>query len=451
MKILFLTHLYPPNHIGGTENYTHGLAKGLIQAGHQVNVLCVQEWAQGGRYWNGYADDVYEGVSVRRLHLNWTKAPDVNRYLYDNPLVAQHLKEYLAEWQPDIVHVTSCTTLSASVIAVAKQAGLPVVVTLTDFWFICPRVNLVRGDGSQCDGQKTAKECLRCMSMGSKIYQIPSRVLPKSKTDDFLDIVSHRPFLTNHRGLRGMVMDMTHRKEFLHEALSSADVVIAPSVFLKDVFSKNGFTMPIQVMPYGHDLSWLAKIADKKPSELIRFGYMGQIIPIKGVHVVLQAFVNTKADAKASLSIFGDLHKDPAYAQQLQRIASGHSNIHFEGAFTHERLGDVLSQLDMVIVPSLWSENNPLVIQEAFAAKVPVIATALRGLSEFVQSETNGLLFNLGDIDDLARQLLRVINEPGLLERLGAGISAVKDIAESVTELLTVYRELGNLVIGIIS
>lgn len=449
MKILFLTHLYPPKHIGGTENYTHGIAKGLVAAGHHVNVLCVEEWAKGKHYWNGYTDDVYETVSVRRLHLNWMKAPDVNRYLYDNPMVAQHLVEYLAEWQPDIVHITSCLTLSASVITTAKQVRLPVVVTLTDFWFLCPRVNLVRGDGTQCDGRTTSKECLRCISLNSKVYRMPNRLLPEGKTVDLLDGLSHLPFLTNRRGLRGMIMDMTRRKRFLQQALWCADVVIAPSTTLKNVFTNNGFTMPIRVIPYGHDLSWLDHF-EKHPSNVIRIGYIGQIIPIKGVHTLLQAFVNANANHRATLSIFGDLNKDPAYAQQLAQIAANHPAIHFAGPFEHTRLGDILSGLDVIVVPSQWAENNPLVIQEAFAAKIPVIATALQGMSEFVHSEVNGLLFKVGDVGDLTRQLQRVIAEPGLLERLSAGIKSVKSITESVQELLEIYMSLVSLLANLV-
>jgi glycosyltransferase involved in cell wall biosynthesis len=444
MKILFLTHFYPPRHIGGTETYTHGLAKGLVNAGHQVQVLCVEEWETGAQYWNGFTDDVYDTVPVRRLNLNWTRAANINRDLYDNPVTAAFLEQYLEKTKPDIVHITSCVTLSSGVIPVVKQAGIPLIITLTDFWFICPRLTLLNGNGSQCDGKTTAQECLRCMSSKSEILRYSRRIVPEPLMDSWMDWMSHHSILSGARGLRGVAIDIIHRKQLLRERLALADLVIAPSTFLRDVFVKNDFTMPIRIISYGHDLSWLLKHPDKQPSDVIRFGYIGQIIPIKGVHVLLESFVNAQLDGKAKLSIFGDRRKDPGYARQLARIATDTPSIHFEDAFAHEHLGDVLPQLDMIVVPSLWAENNPLVIQESFAAKVPVIATALQGLSEFVHHEQNGLLFKLGDQEDLTRQLLRVVNEPDLIQHLRNGITKVKDITESVIEIVGLYVELAG-------
>ncbi|MCB9159890.1 MAG: glycosyltransferase [Caldilineaceae bacterium] len=107
------------------------LAKGLRAAGHHVQVLCGGHWSQGEGYWNGVTDEVVDGVPVRRINLNWTKAPDPARYLYDDPETAAFLRGYLAEVRPDVVHVTSCERLSASVLPVVKETGLPLVLSLT--------------------------------------------------------------------------------------------------------------------------------------------------------------------------------------------------------------------------------------------------------------------------------------------------------------------------------
>ena len=444
MKILFVTNFFPPTHTAGTENYTYGIARGLIEAGHEVQIVCAGQWNEGRQHWNGYSDDTYNGVPVRRLHLNWIKAPDPNRYLYDNPVIAAHLRDFLSEIQPDVVHVTSCYTLSASVIWIAKEANLPVVMTLTDFWFLCPRLSLLRSDGELCDGRTSAWECLRCMLWETKTYHMLTRMLPHTIVENLLSRASRHPYLTRWRGLRGMALDMMHRKRFLQDTLALVDHVIAPSLFLKDMFLRNDLQVSIQVLPHGHDLSWLQSYTRKIPSAAIRFGYIGQISPIKGVHILVEAFkaVTTNNSINASLLIFGDLNKLPSFTEHLYRIASDHSNIHFNGAFSHEHLGEVLAQLDVLVVPSLWYENSPLVIQEAFATKTPVIATNLGGMSEFVQHEVNGLLFERGNVDDLAHQLWRVINEPGLLERLRAGIPAVKQVEEEVEELIAIYQEL---------
>ena len=104
----------------------------------------------------------------------------------------------------------------------------------------------------------------------------------------------------------------------------------------------------------------------------------------------------------------------------------------------------MLSEIDVLVVPSLWHENSPRVIQEAFAGKTPVIASHVGGISEFVKHEENGLLFERGNVNDLARQMRRVVDEPGLLENLVAGIPKVKTMEEEVNELESIYCELLN-------
>lgn len=92
--------------------------------------------------------------------------------------------------------------------------------------------------------------------------------------------------------------------------------------------------------------------------------------------------------------------------------------------------------------PQLWFENAPLVIQEAFAAKTPVITTNLGGMAEAVIHEVNGLLFERGDANDLSQQMQRVVEDPELLACLWDGMPPVKTIEEEVTELETTYLNL---------
>jgi glycosyltransferase involved in cell wall biosynthesis len=441
MKILFLTLFYPPTHIGGTENYTHGLAKGMLRAGHQVSVMCANKWETGERCWDGFTEDVHEGVRVHRFDMNWVHVPDPNRYLYDNPFIAQKLADYLQNHRPDVVHITSCITMSASAIRTIRQLDIPVVITLTDFWFLCPRTNLVRGDGSLCDGQITAEQCIRCMLGNTKLYQNMNKLLPRTVLDSLFLRTSRYSFLTRLRGLRGLAIDIRQRKTFLLSMLALADHVISPSMALKEIFERNGVQRPIQVVPYGHDLSWLESYSGKTPSNKVRFGYLGQILPIKGVHLLIEASQSLDHSSHHELFVFGDLEKDSSYSLMLKRTAGNSPHIKFMGTFAHQQLARVLEQIDIIVVPSTWHENNPLVIQEAFAAETPVIATNLGGMQEFVHHQVNGLVFERGDVRDLAKQMQAVINTPGLLGRLKTGISVVRRIEEEVQAILGIYGE----------
>jgi glycosyltransferase involved in cell wall biosynthesis len=446
MKILFVTIGFPPRHWAGTETYTASIAHELSQRGYEAQVLCVGDWETGSSYWNGYSDDSYKGIPVRRLNLNWAKSPDPFRYLYNNPVIADYLENYLQEIQPDLVHVTSCETMSASVLKVVKDAGLPLVLSHTDFWFLCPNRNLIRSDGENCDGLTSEWECLRCQLHNAKAYRWPSKILPEGLVSNLLIGISKFPFFTRQRGLRGMAGDMADRKTYLQEAVKLPDRRIIASPFVNSIFELNGITNCVTVHPYGHELTWLKEQVEQKKSDKFRIGFVGQIARFKGVHLLLKAaqVLQNELDKELTLRIYGNMQLDPDYGEELYKLAEGLEFVEFCGTYSREDSAAVYGSMDVLVVPSIWYDF-PLVINEAFATKTPVIATNLGGMAEAVSHEASGLLFERGNIDDLAAQLRRIITEPGLFKKLQEGIPPVKTIAEEVTELENIYLEIvGN-------
>ena len=134
-------------------------------------------------------------------------------------------------------------------------------------------------------------------------------------------------------------------------------------------------------------------------------------------------------------------HGDDSYRQQLEPLL-GRDGVRAArrdparadrpGARVDRRSGRAL----------VWPENAPLVIQEAFLAGVPVVASRIGGIPEMVADGRNGLLFAAGDVDDLARTLTRLLDEPGLLDALRAGIPAVRSIEEDVRFARSLYQHL---------
>jgi len=120
MKILYLTNGYPPLQTAGTETYTAGIASEFSRRGFEVRVVCCGDWDVGSQSYNGMdvVDD--NGVLIYRLNLNWTQGQDPNRALYYNTLVKDQVSKILHDYRPDVVHVTSCYTLSASILQVVK-------------------------------------------------------------------------------------------------------------------------------------------------------------------------------------------------------------------------------------------------------------------------------------------------------------------------------------------
>lgn len=445
MKILLITSFFPPTHNAGTEKRTLGYALRLLDLGHEVEVICAGSLDVGDNYWNGVRVENYLGVKITRIDLNWALAANPNSYLYRNPIIAERLKIWLGEIKPDLVHITSCYSLSASVIETIKEFKIPIVLTLTDFWFICPKHTLLRFDESLCDGRTSNWECIDCMLSGNKAYRRFQPWMNNNITKSAIEWISTKQSISNLRGFRGMALNIGDRKAYLQNMITIPDVVVAPSKYLKDMVTASGVNRDIRVIKSGHDLSWLATSNQLRESAKLNFGFIGQITPIKGLHLLINAFKTEPIHTQSQLLVYGSVEHNSPYLNQIDElIGYNAANIFMRGSFPHDRLDEVLSEIDILVVPSVWHENNPRVIQEAFAARIPVIASDVGGMSEFINHEVNGLLFKRNDPVDLAKQMARIVNQPNLMRHLQNGIKPVKTIEEEIDELLAIYKELIN-------
>jgi glycosyltransferase involved in cell wall biosynthesis len=112
------------------------------------------------------------------------------------------------------------------------------------------------------------------------------------------------------------------------------------------------------------------------------------------------------------------------------------------GRFENGRVAEVMSGIDVLIVPSIWPENAPLVIQEAFMARVPVIASRVGGIPELVRHGENGLLVETGNPADLQAKMEYLIENPHLLQLYSLDIERIKSIDENAEELEQIYERL---------
>ena len=442
MQILLATHFFSPKYSTGTDKYTLGLAQSFKESGHEVQVICAEDWQSGDSYWNGVSEDTYKNIHVHRIHLNWTKADNPNKVLYDSKLVEDWFYNYLKQQNIDMVHVTSAYTLGVGILRAANKARKPLVLTLMDFWFACPRITLLQSNGQLCNGITSDWECQNCLLRNNKYYKLTEQIFQTSLLIKFWNFICQNPKLSRHRFAKGTALDVYERKVILQQILTLPDVVISHSNFLKNFYQHIFKSLKVKYLPNGHDLSWIDNYTRKTVSQKIRIGYIGQISYHKGIHILVDAFVAATKENKATLSIWGDISKNSYYDNYLCEYAQNIESIEFRGYFLPHQIGEVLSEIDVIIVPSLWYENAPLIIFEAFASKTPVIVTNLGGMAEIISYGVNGLLFKQGDVEDLAEQISRLINEDDLINQLKSGIPIVKDISKEVDELELIYLKI---------
>jgi glycosyltransferase involved in cell wall biosynthesis len=446
--VLLAAHAFPPRSTAGVEVYTLRLALALARHGHAVRVLAAAHdlsappYAVRARQHGGV--DVVEVVN---LHQQGTL-----RSTYEDEAIDRVFGEVVEEFRPDVVHLQHLLNLSAGLPAAAKRAGVPVVLTLHDYWLSCPRDGLrMRADLALCATvdhaicaaclktspylvppvQARLSAGLRRMGLASAAHRLHDAA-PRAVDGALALLRRHAPPAAN-----GLAAEMDRRAARLRAAAREVSVFLAPTAFLRDRMVEWGIEPSrIRVWPLG---AIAASPRARRAGPRRRFGYVGTLLPHKGVHVLIEAF-RAAGGSDLSLEIHGSAAVDPDYAHRLRRLAAGDRRIRFCGAFPEGEQPRVLAALDALVLPSLWWENSPLTVLEALAAGLPVIATRTGGVPELLREAEWGLLAPPGDAAAL-RQALEAVAEGRALSAALPPL-AIKTIDEETFDLSMLYGSL---------
>jgi glycosyltransferase involved in cell wall biosynthesis len=197
----------------------------------------------------------------------------------------------------------------------------------------------------------------------------------------------------------------------------------------------------VHVVPYGVELPLGA--ADRPPrpdgSEPLRCGYIGTIMPHKGVHIAVGAFRGIQP-REATLDIWGDTEALPDYTREIQTgLPPG--SVRFHGRFDETEKLSILGRLDLLLVPSLGLESFGIVVQEAIACGVPVLASRRGALAEAFEEGRGGGFFEPGDVEGLRRQVQRLASDRRQLAVWRQERPVVKTMDEHAREIDAIYAE----------
>jgi glycosyltransferase involved in cell wall biosynthesis len=225
------------------------------------------------------------------------------------------------------------------------------------------------------------------------------------------------------------------------QRLNQLNRIISPNRFMTEKLKQYG-VLPKLIVQSAFGIDVPSESAKKlySPSERpLKVGFIGTLAPHKGCHVLIKAF-NGLPYRKAELSIYGKVDELPEYSMELKQLAVNNGGIKFCGTFHNSEIDQVLADLDVLVVPSLWYENTPLVIYSALGANCPVIASNYPSISEVIKDQSNGLLFEPGNGVDLQEKLHRLIYEPNLVTKLSLNCKQPKSISTYVDELLNIWN-----------
>lgn len=423
MRILFGIHTWHPEGRGGTEVHALAAAQGLMERGHQVGVFTRTGRPDRPEYevtteWHGK-------IGVTRINNTFRDSQSLE-WVYKNERIHDAFLRELAEFKADLVHLHHLTTLSTTVVEAAKLQGYPVVMTLHDFWTLCPRGQRMTRELKLCE-DIDRNECISCLS---------------GLWPHFFSEAHEEPVIVDIRG-RLSPAKLAEWDRHMVYVMNLCDVLICPSEFHRERM----LDFPIDperiiALPHGMDDTKFGG-ATREPRAPVNIGFIGSVIPVKGVHVLIEAF-KLLGREDLHLHIHGDrpsFHDDGSYAERLDALAEGMPNVTFHGAYDEPQVAEILSGLDVLVVPSLWWETYCLTIREGLLAGIPVIASDLGAMREALDGERDGLLFRPNDAEDLKDKLQRVLDDDALRARLSNRGVAVKAQTLYLDELEQVYRQ----------
>jgi glycosyltransferase involved in cell wall biosynthesis len=415
MHILKIIHGFPPQYNAGSEVYSYSIVEELSK-NQKVTVFTREE--------NVFEPDFKFRYEKRQkydvFYANMPRSKDA----YNHQIFNENFDELLQKLKPNIVHIGHLNHLSTGIINVIKKYNIPIIFTLHDYWLICPRGQFLQRnfDGKNlhqlCDFQEDNKCANSCYKM----------------------------YFSNEKSEEYYTYWVKKRQQDMKDLVKKVDFFIAPSKFLMQKYI-NYFNLPeskIKYVDYGFPLHYLRPVTNKK-NDLYTFGYIGRIIPAKGVDLLLKAFKAIKKPAK--LKIWGI--DDGQTLKALKQMSINCKNpIEFCGEYVNKNLADtVFSNVDTIVVPSIWAENSPLVIHEAQACRIPVITGNYGGMAEYVKHHINGLLFDFRNSKSLTEQMLWAIEHPKQMQILGQQGYLYSDdknpirIKEHVAELMKIYKK----------
>jgi glycosyltransferase involved in cell wall biosynthesis len=443
VRIVFLVHQFLPRHFSGTEQLTLKLAHALRERGHDCVVVTAEPHSARDPRTRS-EPDTFEGLKIHRIHgaragANWF-AQDIH-----NPAVEEVIGRILVDERPDIVHVNHFALIGAGFLRVAAGLALPVIFTATDFWWICPMSRLELADGSICSGpDQDGGKCLAHLAGLTLARRLPALAPLAARTPSLawtgLAAAATLPGVNRTRSL-SQIGSLTRRPAGLAALAPLIDLVLAPTEPVYRALAEGGFPEKrLRLAPHAVARSPVEPAPPRDGA--LTIGFIGSLLPHKGAHVLIEALTHVPSDLGLTVAVYGDADMDFTYSERLRTAAEGLPHrVEFRGTFPEPRFPDILRELDVIVLPSIWMENRPLTLLTALHARRPVVVSDMPGMTCEVTHGENGLVVPPGDAPALGRALTSLATDPGLCRALADHPRRPPDHADYVAAVEEIYGE----------
>lgn len=430
MRILYVTHQFFPYFLTGVERNTHNLARQMRLLGHDTLVLSsVPPSLEASGEPRSY---VYEGTEVLQLapRRRTGELPDPE----EDPEARAEIERVIHDYRPDVVHVVHARYFPEAR-HVASGLGIPTVAHLHDYWYICPRIQLLRPDGSTCKGSNWGSDCESACGMSVQ-WGRDRHLWARRELAGYDAVIFPSRFLANRFAEEGVDVGGWHHVPYGVDYRTLASSARPPDSFAKGGRANASSRRPESPSPNVRGPR-PRRFTARRPM-VVRF--IGTLLRHKGPHVLIEAVKRVSEEAPLMVYLHGPSYHESDYELELKGLAADDPRIRFAGAYSYSDLGRILADTDLVVVPSLWPENFPITAQTATALDVPVAASDTGGLAELVHDYSAGFTFPPGDPDALAAIITACLSDPRRLS-LPADRLRPPSLEEEAVTVERVYTE----------
>jgi glycosyltransferase involved in cell wall biosynthesis len=440
MKILLAVHQFFPDFRAGTETLTRRSAEELQARGHQLTILCAGPHQPHQPL---LRRECWQELDLIRFNPPPEASPLAAgmAHSYRHPGLEPIFRELLSELRPDLLHLFHLRRHTLSLMDAAVAIGVPLVASLTDYWFTCPTGQLQFPEQQPCPGPRDGSA--NCLQHLASRLAPPLRPLPR---------LFWRLAMAVGTVLPGSPLAaLRQRPQAMVEALGRCERVLLPSRLMWQTLVDLGFDdRRFELCPYGIDLRGLDALPARSPwggpaERPLRVGFIGSFNRAKGAHVLLEALAQLGPAFPADVFLYGNPADDRSYAMQLQYLVQRLPQVRWSGVFASEDVFQVLQPLDLLVVPSLWRENAPLIVLQALASGLPLLLSDVEGMADQVQVGVNALLFPPGDSRALAARLASLVQRPESLAALIDRGGLPRSIGQYGDQLEGLYARLQRL------
>lgn len=478
---------------GGVTGYAHALSREFVGRGHRVSWLtsgqryrpdapcsttsgrsaplgtcCVEQrdMCDGIEMWDVVNSPVLSPARVQFA------SPGVE---ISSPMLERTIEAFVRKHEPDVVHIHNVEGFSSGLVSAVRRgrSAAAIVCSLHNYHTLCSQVNLMQRETFPCHDFDQGHACRGCLSASDPVAVMRERAgvmirvpaaevlspkrervapapldwsnAPDSWNSGYADPLwcpvdnDVRPVPENFRPLH----QYGRRRTAFVAMLSACDHVLAVSTAVRDRFAHAGVSNSIMsVMTIGTTLADTPRrTAVRTSSAMLRLCFLGNGTPMKGMPMLLDSLELLGDDVLAQIELVAYGRGVEALSATTDRLMGRIRRITINASYRAADLPAILSDVDVGVVPSIWWDNGPQTVLEMLACGVPVLGARLGGIPDFVSHGRNGLLFRGNDRFDCARQIARLVREPGLREALRDGVRPPQSMISHARDMLEQYEQ----------